>query len=216
MPRLRIKDLLPKRATSESWRRLCSLFATVLKDVEPDIVEKSIQGRKFGDLWPLNAGMKEREEYQREIDSHYEKQVEMLFKAFYEKHEDPEKVFREIVEWGKIKEDEITPENQEKLGIIMQYCVLNGPVGIHEMASFPYGKGGRMKLRISDLLNPGANNGWWKVRCMHFARELKKDRPEFIKNCPQMRAWGEIWPLNEIEGKKPRRVGKKKEEVTHE
>lgn len=85
-----------------------------------------------------------------------------------------------------------------KASVIMSHCVLNGPVGVNKVTTFPMDLQGSIK---SILEVDGLTNGRWTATCEKFARALKLRFSEICSSCQQSQMYGDIWPLHGKSGR---------------
>jgi hypothetical protein len=74
------------------------------------------------------------------------------------------------------------------------HCVLNGPVGVNKLTTFP---GVDAEVRIKDLYASRLSNKMWKAFCSVIAERVRRTAPAIADKCQQTKLNGDVWPLNE-------------------
>jgi len=75
------------------------------------------------------------------------------------------------------------------------HCVLNGPVGVNKLTTFP---GVDAEVRIRDLYETRLSNKMWRAFCSVIAERIRRTSPEVANKCQQTRLNRDVWPLNEL------------------
>jgi len=74
------------------------------------------------------------------------------------------------------------------------HCVLNGPVGVNKMTSFP---GNDDEIKIKDLYQSRLSNKMWRNFCSVVAEHLIRNYPDIVETSQQYKLYGNVWPVHE-------------------
>lgn len=83
----------------------------------------------------------------------------------------------------------------DKLVTLSLHCMLNGPVGVNKVTTFPIlGEGS-----IKSILGVNISNGQWKATVLPIAEHIRGEPgwQVVIGSCKQVKLTDNIWPINE-------------------
>lgn len=102
-----------------------------------------------------------------------------------------------IIFSGTINIENLTEEELELVATIAGSCILNGPVGVNKVVVWTTPSGKQRECSIKQLLNCGSSA--WKNLCYEIAKRIGDI------DCQSKKAWGNYWPMCEINGQLPNR-----------
>ena len=100
--------------------------------------------------------------------------------------------FQEIMVGAALDVSKLTDLETAKKAAL--HCVLNGPVGVHKLTSFPGVEG---ELKLKSLYDGRLSNKMWRQFCSVIAEYIVRVHGDVAASCQQTQLHGRVWPLNE-------------------